>query len=64
MSENKMIPCVDCGKEHPRKELNRKLRCPDCRIKILRDNMQQLMDHEGPHYEKWKQGVKAAAEKL
>lgn len=64
MIESKIVKCIDCGNEFPRKELNRKFRCQECRIKILRDNMGQLMAHEGPHYEKWKVSLKAAAAKL
>ena len=60
----KIYYCVDCGLELPRKDLNRHHRCQDCRIKISRDNMQQLRSHDGPHYEKWKQALKAAAQKL
>ena len=62
--KSKIVKCVDCGREFPRKELNRKFRCPDCRIKILRENMGQLMAHEGPQYEKWKTAVKASVAKL
>lgn len=61
---SKIIKCVDCGHEFPRKELNRNFRCYDCRIKIVRDNMKQLMAHRGPEYEKWKKAIQAAAEKL
>ncbi|MBA7648711.1 hypothetical protein ES703_56499 [subsurface metagenome] len=64
MRVSKIEHCVDCNKEFPRKELNRRHRCQDCRIIIVRDNMSQLMAHSGPQYEKWKQGVRAAAEKL
>ncbi|GAH74269.1 unnamed protein product, partial [marine sediment metagenome] len=31
---------------------------------IIRKNMHQLHAHQGPHYEKWKQAVQAAASKL
>jgi len=62
--KSKRVKCVDCGKEFPRKELNRKFRCLACATKILRDNMGDLMAHEGPQYEKWKQSMKAAAERL
>ncbi len=59
-----MYNCVDCGKELPRKELNRRFRCQDCRVKILQENMGQLMAHEGPHYEKWKQAMQASVSRL
>ena len=61
---SKIVKCVDCGREFPRKELNRKLRCQECRIKVVRDNTLQLMRHEGPHYEKWKARIKEAARRL
>lgn len=64
MRASKIVHCVDCNEEFPRKELNRKGRCQECRIKIVRENMGQLMAHEGPHYEKWKQGIRAAAARL
>ena len=64
VNKSKVVKCVDCGKEYPRKELNRNFRCPDCRMKIVGENMWQLHRHEGPHYEKWRVAVKAAAGKL
>ena len=56
--------CVDCGRDFTRKELNRNFRCKECRIKIVSDNMQQLMRHEGPLYDKWREKVKEAASRL
>ncbi|MBA7675886.1 hypothetical protein ES703_84125 [subsurface metagenome] len=64
MRASKIVHCVDCNEEFPRKELNRKGRCQECRIKIVRANMGQLMAHEGPHYEKWKKAIKTAAARL
>ena len=61
---SKIVNCVDCGDEHQRKELNRKGRCRSCAMAAVRGAMYQLAAHEGPYYEKWKQGMKAAAEKL
>ncbi|MBA7586539.1 hypothetical protein ES708_28541 [subsurface metagenome] len=61
---SKIVHCVDCNEEFPRKELNRNGRCQDCAMKVVGDNMRQLMAHEGPHYEKWKQSMRAAANKL
>ena len=55
MTGSKIVKCVDCQREFPRKELNRKLRCPDCAIVVLRDCMTQMMEKSGPYYEKWKQ---------
>ncbi len=60
---SKIVPCVDCQEMFPRKLLNREFRCQDCRFKILRDNILQLMAHEGPHYEKWKQACLRKAER-
>lgn len=62
--KSKIVECVDCGKEFPRKELNRKFRCRDCTMKIVEENMRGLLSHSGPHYEKWRKAYKAAAEKL
>lgn len=64
MRESKKVHCVDCGLEFRRKELNRRFRCHDCRQKIVYENIRQLMAHEGPHYEKWRQGLKKAASAL
>jgi len=61
---SKIVKCVDCRKEFPRKELNRRRRCRDCAGVAVRGAMGQLMAHSGPYYEKWKQGMKAAASKL
>jgi len=62
--KSKIVKCVDCGKEYPRKELNRNFRCHDCAWKVVEQNGRQLHAHEGPHYERWKEGVKAAAGRL
>jgi len=62
--ESKIVPCVDCGEEYPRKELNRKFRCHDCAMEIIRANMWELNRHEGPNYEKWRRAMQAAANKL
>uniref|UniRef100_A0A6H2A6K8 C2H2-type domain-containing protein n=1 Tax=viral metagenome TaxID=1070528 RepID=A0A6H2A6K8_9ZZZZ len=62
--ESKIVSCIDCGKEYPRKELNRRFRCPDCAMRIIEENMLQLHRHEGPHYEKWRKAVQAAVGKL
>lgn len=64
MKASKIVPCVDCGKELPRKELNRRGRCCSCAMAAVEDAMYQLAAKSGPMYEKWKQGMKAAAEKL
>ena len=64
MRVSKIVPCVDCGKELPRKELNRRRRCRDCAGAAVRDAMNQLAAREGPYYQKWKSMMKAAAEKL
>jgi len=62
--KSKIVPCIDCGQELPRKELNRNFRCYDCCLKIMRETALGLQAHSGPHYEKWKQAVKTAAGKL
>ena len=62
--KSKIVPCVDCGKELPRKELNRNFRCKDCIPIIVHDNMRQLHQHEGPHYYKWRAAIRSAASKL
>ena len=62
--QSKIVKCVDCGEEHPRKELNRRFRCHDCAMKIVGQTMWELNRHEGPQYEKWKQAVKAATARL
>ncbi len=64
MKASTIVPCVDCGKELPRKELNRRGRCHDCAMAAVSGSMSQLMAHSGPFYEKWKQSMKAAADKL
>lgn len=62
--KSQIVKCIDCGKEYPRKELNRNFRCQDCAWGIVGETAYQLHAHQGPHYEKWKQAVKAAAGKL
>lgn len=62
--KSKIVKCVDCGEEHPRKELNRNFRCPDCAGRIMMKTIGQLMYKEGPEYEKWKAGLRAALNKL
>ena len=63
-SRSKIVPCIDCGREFPRKELNRKFRCLDCAMLILPENIMQIQNKSGPLYEKWKKGMQAAAAKL
>lgn len=61
---SKIVPCVDCNEEFPRKELNRMGRCHDCAMAAVRDSMTQLHNKSGPYYEKWKKAVRTAAQKL
>lgn len=61
---SKIVKCVDCGKEFPRKELNRHFRCHDCAWDLVPKVATQLHDHSGPYYEKWKERMKAVAETL
>lgn len=62
--KSKIVKCVDCGVEHPRKELNRKFRCIDCGFPFMVKTINQIHDKSGPEYEKWKAQVKAAASSL
>ena len=64
MRQSKPDKCVDCGGEFPRKELNRNHRCRDCAWKAVEACPRQLHDKSGPYYERWKQGIRAAAGKL
>lgn len=61
---SKIVPCVDCQEMFPRKQLNRMGRCHKCTVAAVRENMGQLMAHEGPYYEKWKQSMQKAARRL
>jgi hypothetical protein len=54
-----LFKCVDCGKELPRKELNRHFRCLECVQKKVHDVVYQLHDHSGPEYEHWKEAMRA-----
>lgn len=58
MSTSKIVKCIDCGREFPRKELNRNFRCHDCAEKAMMDTRHQLWDKSGPYYEKWKAAMK------
>ena len=62
--KSKIVKCVDCGKEFPRKELNRNFRCHDCAWKKIGEIPHQLHEKSGPEYERWKAGIKAATAKL
>ena len=53
-TKSKITKCVDCGKEFPRKVLNRKFRCWDCAGKKMLAVITQMSDKSGPEYEKWK----------
>ncbi len=57
--KSKIVKCIDCGRESPRKELNHMLRCRDCAMKAVRETMEQMIEHSGPYYEKWKQSMRA-----
>ena len=61
---SKVVKCVDCGREFPRKELNRKGRCQDCAMVAVRDAMVQLHQKSGPYYESWKRGIKEGVGRL
>lgn len=62
--KSKIVPCVDCGREWPRKELNRNFRCKPCAWKKVGDVVWQLHHQQGPEYEKWKEATKAAMSSL
>lgn len=58
---SKIIKCVDCGAEHPRKELNRNYRCKECAWTEALSVATELHEHQGPAYEKWKAACEAKA---
>jgi len=60
---SKIVKCVDCRREFPRKELNRRFRCYDCRVKKFMAVVEQMYKREGPEYEHWKQKTKEALDK-
>jgi len=62
--KSRIYKCIDCWGDFTRKELNRKFRCKDCAMKALQDNMHALLNKHGAYYEKWKQSIRAAADKL
>ncbi len=64
MRASKIVNCIDCGKESPRKELNRSGRCHDCAMAAVRDSTTQMHQKSGPYYEKWRTQVKASVDKL
>lgn len=55
--------CIDCGIQLPLGRAKAGL-CPECAWKHQLENAKQLKEKKGPYYEKWKAGVKAAAERL
>jgi len=63
-TRSKIVRCVDCGQEFPRKLLNRKLRCPDCAMKKMTDVVRQMYAKSGPEYEHWKEQIKASVGRL
>ena len=58
---SKIVKCVDCRKEFPRKLLNRHCRCEMCAWDITAETMHQLHQHSGPLYEHWQAACKAKA---
>ncbi len=60
---SQIVPCVDCGEEFPRKELNRNRRCHECAWAAMMDAPEQLLNHEGRYYEKWKVACIAMADR-
>ena len=61
---SKIVPCVDCQKEFPRKELNRMGRCRTCAWQAAMEAPRQLYNHEGPYYEKWKAAMRKGIGRL
>jgi len=48
--------CLDCGKEFTYVKYKRPSRrlCTNCAIKRVKESATQMMEHEGPYWEKWK----------
>lgn len=61
---SKIVKCVDCGKEYPRKELNRKWRCPDCGMNKMVAVIRGMYYKSGPEYEHWKKQTKRSLRRL
>ena len=61
---SKIVPCVDCQEMYPRKQLNRMGRCHGCAGKATGEAAYQLSQHQGPYYDKWKQGIQNAIRRL
>lgn len=61
--KSKIVKCVDCGREFPRKELNQRFRCHDCAWKKVGETASQLHAHSGPEYENWKKAVREKADR-
>jgi len=55
--------CVDCGKLLVDRDRRSGL-CVECAGRRVMDCARQLKEKKGPYYEKWKAGVKAAADRL
>lgn len=62
-SASKIVKCVDCGCEFPRKGLNRKGRCADCALKKVCAVSTQMHLKSGPEYEHWKEACIRTAER-
>jgi len=61
---SKIVKCVDCGREFPRKELNRNLRCRECSLPAMVRTINQIKDKSGPEYKKWKESMQNAVRRL
>lgn len=64
IKEIKTYICVECGKEYQAKQPSRKHTCPECSYRHVKEAAQQLHNHQGPYYEKWKQALIARIERL
>ncbi len=62
--QSKIVKCVDCGNEFPRKLLNRHFRCLDCAMKKMMAVSRQMYQKSGPEYEHWKEQIKSALGRL
>lgn len=55
------MACRGCEKQiHDRSELSATGLCPDCGPRIQREQITQLIEHRGPHFEHWRARCLAA----
>lgn len=63
-SKSKIIKCVDCGREFENRGQRRKQYCIECGYGRVSETTRQLSEKKGPIYDKWRERIKAAAERL